>query len=274
MRVRVGQRAPQVLGLQWLQPARRRHADQPHQPHLAPRARRSTTASPSTTALAVALAAAALAADALAAAALAAAALTATLPTTIAAALSPVALSPATLPTAAAQTAAQPAASMPPTLAIATTAIAITTTAIAFTSAAIAPAASATVAASTIDTSFSPSPRTVTVTRATAAFTRTTWSRAGLHRHDLARVCSSRRRDLRQRCAGTSTGAHSRRRGPSRPGARRGNVPSDALAPFAAAAFACRATPLVAAALASHPACPHVPSAGCPGRLACHHDQN
>ena len=141
--------------------------------------------------------------------------------------------------TAAAKTAAQPAASVPPS----------------------------------VNTSFSPSPRTTTVARATAAFSRTTWSRAGLHRHDLARVCSSRRRDLRQRCAGTSTGAHSRRRGPSRPGARPGNLPSDALAPFAAAAFAYRAASLVAAALASHPACPHVTSAGRPGRLACHHHQ-
>jgi hypothetical protein len=42
-----------------------------------------------------------------------------------------------------------------------------------------------------VSTSFSPSPRTATVARTTAAISRTTWSRAGLCRHDLARVCST-----------------------------------------------------------------------------------
>ncbi len=53
MRVRDSQRAPQVLGLERLRSARRRHPDRSHQPHLVPRARPSTTAL-ATAALAIA----------------------------------------------------------------------------------------------------------------------------------------------------------------------------------------------------------------------------
>jgi hypothetical protein len=54
VRVRDEQRAPQVLGLQQLRPARRRHEDRSHQLNLVPRARPSTTLAAPTLAAALA----------------------------------------------------------------------------------------------------------------------------------------------------------------------------------------------------------------------------